>query len=719
MKYLKKSNREPALELVDLMDLQTDLLEDALRKNSIRDIGSLNESVELFVLKVFNLSQTDFEKFRKVLDSITHEYLKQYDYKIDTNTGYPIILLANPLIRRIIGFYMKGVKTGFVQSDIEIFSYFFGGLERIFNLTTSKESNDLPPKVNFFGTLSPQQPKLEQLYSEILGLIDELFPLMDENSKTTRWQSNMKEQLVFHLHTIYYFSDDYELKLSTKTVHTIEETLWSKIVETDDLDAFIEGCKGLHGYADIQKYQFQEIKLKIDQDIELSKLLRLAAEIVTLNDYFTLLKVCDEIEGQNSLVEDIKKLASYSYKLSLLRFTFIRIGAKLIVSWEDNQDKGREKWVYWLLFNRQPLFSGYTSANSDFFSTDLIVLQKYVARIDELERSSYMRLDSLKYKPFIDRFILLWLFRNYLWSKNTWGNDSISFGNLDTGFEVNQLKNLIDRVLLISNDNLPLVFEGKEYIDDFVLFSEKLKTAIDELIKRQQSKILNAPLEEQKKKNFEQAVLSKIADKGSLLGLLMKNIPYEFKESGNVENIENIEFLDKTPFISDDLPLVKSINAISAYSEVCAQNTIIKSDLFIARKLEVQCEKKTLTISEMDHILETSSFSGKLILSHYVFLGYEILKERMNRNNRLSDGKEYFEDGMKKDIAIHRLARFSDRKFIFVLDEKYLDELVKASSAEIEIKDNEHNPLEIEVKTKRNIEVAEIGKELGTLYFLI
>lgn len=712
MKYLKKSKREPAVELVDLMDLQTDLLEDALRKKSVRDIGSLNESVELFVRKVFLLSKTDFEKFRRVLDSITREYLKQYDYSIDSNTSYPIMLLANPLIRRIIGFYMKGVKTGFEQSDIEVFSYFFGALERIFTLTTSKEYNDLPMKVNFFGTLSPQQPKLEQLYSEMLGLIDELFPLTDENSKTTRWQSSMKEQLVFHLHTIYFFSDDYELKLSTKTVHTIEETLWLKIVETNDLDAFITGCKGLHTYADIQKYQFQEIKLEIDKDLQLHNLLQLSVEIVTLNDYYTLLEACDDIEGQERLINAIRKLAAYSYKLSLLRFTFIRIGAKLIINWKDDHNKESAKWIYWLLFNRQPLFSGYTSANSDFFPTDQKALQKYVTRIDELERSSYMRLDSLKYKPYIDCFILLWLFRNYLW-KNTWHNDNISFGNDYTGFEVNQLKNLIQR---LPKNDMPLIFEGEDYSNEFEEFYQKLQESLKRLIQRQESKIKSAPLEEDKKQKFEQVVLSKIEDKSSLLGLLMKNTPYEFKGPANVENIE---FLDKTPFISDDLPLVKSINALSVYSDACAQNTIIQSDLFIARKLEVQCEKKTITISEMDRLFETSSFSGKLILSHYVFIGYEILKDRMNWNIRSSDGKEYFEDGMKKEIPIHRLGRFSDRKFIFVIDEKYLNNLLKASVVKIEINDNKDNPMEIEVKTKRNIEVAEIGKDLGTLYFLI
>lgn len=721
------SNNSPGKRLFDILELQMEILEISLREDNFAKYVRVRNTVSQFLQSLIGISKQDFERFKRIIDLRNNEEEELFnDIKSEDKQLYHEIISGNKVIRFLLRFFLKGTLSAFETSDESKFRIFYIDLNKLFNEITSG-TYVVHETRNFFGE-EYSSPKLKTKFfldESIAAYYDFISVGKAFNTDiNTRQQTFIKYKILFEFHWEYYFKDDFELTLTQETLNLIERIILEQIIEKNDHATFSWICSSLYYIADERYFRWGGLREKVTDKHQtvLLELIDSARSINTIDQFLSFndsLKEVSTSENESSITE-IRKLAIFSLKSALFRYLFIRIGAKLIA-------KGKHEMVYELLFARQPLEVDYINSNHDFFPTEIEDVTEVLANLDKLSYTHFGRFEKKPMNKQRDQFVLLWLLRNYIWKEQQHGYKyAFGLSNIETGPEVEHLQKLLVKLHNLideeKNINSPLLtFEGRiseELVEKFQTAVSKIKESI---ISAHLEKIKSADLISDKVSEYRTKVLATLNNQKSLTNFFLRRQGQKFALSDSVSegNIRNTQLYDKGPFIDQSLPLISSINADSVYPEVMGKNLSMESDSYLFRKIRRYCKEEYLTIRELSEKLLSSDFKNKTVLSHYIHLGFELLRSEFRRNEGTGKHEGIFTNSQGLETKVYSFYSFSQLKFVMVFGNSAMEEFIAISGVQIEQKDYPEDYLQVLFEGVFNMSIKELeGKQLGTIYYL-
>lgn len=722
-----KSNNSPGKRLFEILELQMEILEISLKENDRTKYVRVRNTVSQFLQKLISIATEDFERFKRIIDLKNQEEEELFnDIKVKDKQLFNDITSSNKTIRFLIKFFLNGVLNAFQTSDEQKFRIFYTDLNNLFNEITSNKYVTHKSLTNLFGDeyRSPYLKTKFFLDESISAYFD--FISIGEGFNTsvyTRQQALIKYTILFELHREYYFKDNFELTLTQETLNLIERIIIEQIIDKDDHTAFSWICSSLYSIADEKYYRKDELRVKAstEKQVVILSLIDEARSINTIDQFSAFDDKLNENQSIESFVKEIRQLAVFSVKYALFRYMFIRIGAYLI-------SKERKEMTYQLLFARQPLEVDFVNNNHDFYPTEVEDVTEVLTNLDKLSYKNFGRFEKKPLNKQRDQFILLWLIRNYIWKEQHLGY-KYDFGLIapNQGPEVERLKKLLTKFI-------DLIYEWKDINSDWLTFQKRIpkekvdafeieisklkETVLDEHLR----KIRDALFIEEEVNSFKTKVIATLNKQKSLTNFFLRNQGqyFELSENGLFEgNIRTIQLYDKGPFIDSSLPLNPSINADSVYPQVMGENLTIQSDSYLFRKIKRYCSEEYLTLRELSEKLLSSNFKDKTILSHYIHLGFELLRDEFDFNMGSGSHEGTFTtlDGSK--TKVYSFYSYSQLKFVLVFNNSKMDQLIDVSRVEISQKDYPEDRLQVLFEGVFNLTIKDLkNEELGTIYYL-
>jgi hypothetical protein len=713
MKFLKISEKNNPNELIDLQDLQIELLRNGLEFDLIRQYTKIVSSFRKKTFFLMELANSDFEKFTRIINGINEEYKKFY---IDNNDGFfesgiPVLFL-NPLNKRIIRFYYTGLEHAFLKLENETFNYFYNELLLFLRKLTNSELNQLEIKTKDFFTGEDTfkfEVRLIKMFREIMFELCRLITVQIANAKLNSDQVIFSARLQWSLFFDLILDFDFEILMLEESIQFWEQLLFTfSARHNEPFDTFLIISKELHIYSDnLIRYQ-QELYVEIFE--KKRDLVDKCIWIISNRDFVNFEKdlLNSKIDNSSTEYNTLTKVAKFGLKVSMLRMALIRVYANLL-------SKYNAKVVVDLLFARQPINSNFINSNNDFFPTEVGFIKRFLIVYKNQRHFglNYLRFESQENQ--IDQVVLIWLYRNAFWSIQRNGSKVfLNLGEFKNGQEVSQILNNLKILFKVTdqlkNDELPTIKLNNEDGLNLMIFKNILLDEIDRISHSHELQIQNSDLDSEKKNNFLEQVKSGTNHYKGLFNLFTIN---EIKgDENDIILINNTETFDKTPFLSEGIAENISINAHEVFPKLCVQNYSLKRDVIISKQIIKYCNSHKFTISEMEQYFLNNSFNGKLIITNYLNLGYEILR-----------GYYSFDDGTFHNLKnekyqINQINSFNYSKFVFVLDESKTKTLIQSNELKIEMNLVENNNMNAEVKMTSKIRINILDGLIGDFFFL-
>lgn len=724
-----KSNNSPGKRLFDILELQREILEISLQENNLAKYVRVRNTVSQFLQSLITISTEDFERFKRIIDLRNYEEEELFnDIKSEDKQLFYEVTSSNKIIRFVIRFFLTGIINAFETSDEKKFQIFYIDLNKLLNEITSNKNVSHETKTNLFGEeYSSPNLKTKFFLDEAIAAYYDFISIGEGlNAKeSTRQQSLIKFNILFEIHCEYYFKDDFELTLTQETLNLVERIIQEQFLDKDDETTFSWICSSLYSIADERHYRRDVLREKAvhENQTKLLSIINEAHSVITINQFSIFIEKLEKYSTSEdvSSIEEIRNLAVFSLKYALFRYMFIRIGASLIA-------KEKYEMVYELLFTRQPLEGDYINSNHDFFATEINDITVILATLDKLSYTNFGRFERKPLNKQRDQFILLWLFRNYIWKEQDLGfKYAFGLSNIETGTEVEKLQKMLVKLHTLieegkNADSSLLTFQGRISRDLVEKFQNEISKIKEGIISEHLVKIENAILIPEKVSYYKLMVVATLNKQKSLTNFFLRRQDKCFELSDNIlydGNIRNAELYDKGPFIDSSLPLISSINADSVYPQVMGQNLSLQSDSYLFRKLKRHCTEEYLTHRELSEKLRSSILKNKTVLSHYIHLGFELLKDEFRYIDGAGNHDGTFVDSEGFETKVFSFYSYSQLKFVIVFNNPKMDELIKISGVKIEQKDYPEDRLQILFEGEFNMSVKEFeGSELGTIYYL-
>jgi len=713
MKYLKISDRKASAELIDLLDLQIELLRNGLEFDLIRQYTKIVGSFRKKTFSLLELASTDYDKLRRIMSNTTEEYKKFY---VENNedffeSGMPVLYL-NPLNKRIIRFYFSGLEHAFKESHDEKFNYFYNELLLFLRKLTNSSLNKqkVVSKDFFTGEDSIKwEARLIQMFREIMFELSKLITKQISNNELDSDQVMYCARLYWQLYFELILDPEFEPLMIDESINFWEQLLTTFISSNLKVnETFLLIARELHVYSDHLIRQKQE--LNEDSFADYRTLVDKCNRIISRRDFIAFEKDLIETFIDTSTPQYIAllRVGELGIKVSLLRMALLRVYA-------NASFKGKTQLVVEMLFARQPVNSNFINSNNDFFPTEVGFIRQFLI---VYKNQRHFGLNPLRYENLeneIDKVVFIWLYRNAYWFIRRNENiSSFNLGEFQDGYEVSQILNTLRTQLKVADsfdtDLLPTIIINQEDGISIEKFKTLLSDEINRISQSNQDRILDAELDSEKKSSFLEKVKIGINQYSGLFNLFK---PIELSDSAENDIIvENIETFDKTAFIAAGIAANISINAHEVYPSLCVQNFALKRDVLLARELKRYCNSHTLTITEMENYFLKNSFEGKLIITHYLHVGYEILKDRINY-------KDYsFKNLEGKTFQIHQISSFNYLKFVFILDVSRINNFIQSNDPSINLELLVNNRMNAEAKMTSRFRINELDGLIGDFFSL-
>lgn len=710
--------------------LHKELLLKAIENNDFDKYMELKFSIQEFVKNLWTIAESDFQKFRSIisLKEENDEIFQRDTFNSKDDLEFKILPSKKNILFHILDFYFIAIIEAIKKGDERLFSIFSLDVSTFLaECTSSTHVKSLKSKGFFDEDYVYESLITEFVYDEFLFFSNEFFfkqALYTEQSENSSFNF-MKYKLLFELLIENFFNESFHLRQSLKTLYFIEKNLIKHLIENDDIQTFKITSSHLYSYAELKKKEFENLRFKFSESNDSIRLKQLnhAININSSSDYSSL---------NNELKDspEIKKIATASFKLSMLRYSFVRIGAYLVKS-------NREEMVYHLLYSRQPLEANFINSNQDFFPTEK---QELINFLLSIEQNKYSNKGVLEKSPSftnndIDAFLALWLFRNYFWKNIQGYNIDFKLDQVEEGKKVGQYKYLFQKIIKVAKNEslLNSIFKtlnGRIEIELFNEFIKKLEEDLKETEDEHQIKIQGEVLTDNKIEQFQQNLINRFNKERSLVNLLRKDngkeeiqaespkpIKIESRVNDFKYNIVNQEVFDKINFINEKLVEIQSINADTVLPTVCAKNLSLKGDQFVFNEIKSKCEVNYISASELENILLSNDYSDFSLYSHQINFGYEVLRNKFKYSNVNDDIIGSFTDSKDNSINIKTFVSYSNLKFVMILETEKLNNSIEISPIKLSYYIPEKDDFKVvflaQMKLKLNLDV-----NLGKIYFL-
>lgn len=712
MKYLKKSDRTPSEELIDLFDLQIELLNSGLENDLVRQYTDIVNSFHIKVESLLDLVQADYEKFRRVFSDTLTDYKKKFvegdeDFFI---SGTPI-LSVHPLVKRMVLFNFSAIELAYNESDQERFNYFYNELFLFFRKLTDKKLNkEVISKVDFFTgeDIEVHEARLIQIYHEVMRYFISLIKRKIAVDTPTIEQKSNLAKLYFHLHFELILDEEFEPLMIDSAIDYWERLFTDFIYKDDVEDVCVIISRELHTYSDQLNRERQELSTKEYAPHE--SLVRSCNEIISRRDFIEFEKKLNlsDLKRESKLYKNLMNIGTLGIKTSLLRMALLRVVGKAVA-------RDKEELIVKMLFARQPVKSNFINSNSDFFPMEIDFIKRFL-RIYNNQRE--FGINPLLYDNVdieINKVVFIWLYRNTYWrTKRDSAINSFNLGDFENGLEKQQITNALTKLVTVadsfSEGELPPISLNESPILNPTIFRKLVSQEITRISSDLQDAISKSEIDPDKMSGFLTKVEKGIESFPGLFNLLEEESLIESKEHDVF--IENEESFDKTPFLPDKVAPNFSLNADVVYPKLCADNFSLKRDYALARELKKHCNPQVFTTTEMENYLLNHSFEGKIIITHYLHLGFEILKESFNY------GEGEFLNKKGEKFKIFQINSFVDWKFVFILDESVLEGLIKADKPTVTLHIDDEDEMKAVAKIVSRFRVEEPKGMIGEFFAL-
>jgi len=716
MKYLKKSNRPSSLQLLDLMDLQIELLEEALDRKAIDQYSELCENVEELTQQLLAIADKDYAKFQRILDNTNSAYAKLYTPEI-ANQEHVKVMMINPLVKKITTFYCIGMDAAYIFSNREDFQLFYSAFKRMFIRLTEFSDNSSLPKINVDDSPFSFVPiKYGDFYDGMLNAYSEYsadalhFKMSD---RTTNVQMYFKEMLNFKLYVDCIFDEAFDHSTHLfKTITFLEYIIWEHVVKDGDEKAFRMICLDLHSLA--ADYRDRNEKLYRECPEELRGVARVVDEMTTRYEYGSFLeklKGLGEPLQNHPFLKKIREVAEYNRKYVVLREMIVQLGGRLL-------QRKKYNWLYWLLFSRQPLAADFYSSEPDFFSIREDYLTLFLVQYMSVQRKWAFEFRRRSIKKETNQFIYLWLFRNYVWKRK---ENHEQFHLLSISEERDYIGDIISEILeernelthiirrLLRRESMDITEYVTGFFDSISSYSKLVKKNSFE--KRKEAHPIPRRI-----KDFSKELNEQFYKKSSLLNILSF---FSLDKPSEAKQISCGDTVDKQPFIEKKLRTAEmAINAFEVTRSLFANELAMRVDHYLVGELQKRTTEEYTTMLEMEKLLQNGDFADKLIISHYVLLGTELLEDRITNIRHDNLQTVEFRNRKGHDVEIYSINHFSRAKFMLILDRRVKDELLHLGYPKVTVNLNEKDPMAVDVEASITIEEWEAKGNVGTFYYL-
>lgn len=713
MKYLKKSNRTAPAELIDLFDLQIELLSHGLEYDLVRQYTEIVNSFSKKVMCLIDLARSDYDKFRRILSKTSKEYKKFFVESEEDYFGFgPPILNINPLSKRIIQFYFKALAYAFEKSDEEKFNYFYNELEQLLKKITNAELNVKVVKTTDLFTGTPgvkREARLIQVYHEIMyylsGLIEKELEFTNLKSEQNLYLARIYGQLHFEL----IVDPKFEPLMLNDAID-----YWEKLFRHLSLNSHHtkKSCliiaRELHIYTDQFNREWQVLSAELDMNYP--ELVESSRTLISNRDFVEFEKILNQtIEDDNSTIyKSLFSVGTLSLKVSLLRMAVLRVYGQML-------HRGDVALVIEMLFARQPINSDFININHDFFPLDQNFLKGFL-RVFNNQRHFGLR--PLSYDNFeieMYQVVFIWLYRNTYWfTRRNAKEPHFNLGRIEDGYEANQILNSLRKLEAIGDSktlsSLPELYLNHKLTLNTTIFNKLIEGEITRITEIIEHRTLNAGIEEQTRDEFIEKIQRGISNFSGLFNLF--HIALLGDIEGNEIRTLDIEEFDKTPFIRKDTAMNVSINALDVYPDICIRNFSAKRDSLLAGELRRLCKSHTLSVTEMEEYFLNNNFKGKIIITHYLHVGYELLKEKFDYSN----GNYINNEGVS--YHINQINSFNDLKFAFVLDVTQMKNLINSSNPKISLKIHSKDQMKAICKIESRFKLKSPESLIGDFFVL-